>query len=143
MDDRVLVPCTEMLGPLLVAGNPLLSGLLASKHLTVLDGIRPARRKDLALTLLRWLESASATNQPGPRHGRAAADPAQPPVQSSGSSSAPRPGGPAGAAGADRGAARRPAHLGCRGLSTRWPPSGAARGPSTSPRRGQRVIFRE
>lgn len=63
VDDRVLVPCTEMLGPLLVAGNPLLTGLLASKHLSVLDGIRPARRKDLALTLLRWLESASATNQ--------------------------------------------------------------------------------
>lgn len=63
VDDRVLVPCTEMLGPLLVAGNPLLTGLLASKHLAVLDGMRAARRNDLALTLLRWLETASPTNQ--------------------------------------------------------------------------------
>lgn len=63
VDDRLLVPCTEMLGPLLVAGNPLLTGMLASKHLAVFDGIRTARRNDLALTLLRWLETASATNQ--------------------------------------------------------------------------------
>lgn len=63
VDDRLLVPCTEMLGPLLVAGNPLLTGLLASKHLAVFDGVRTARRNDLALTLLRWLETAGATNQ--------------------------------------------------------------------------------
>lgn len=62
-DDRLLVPCTEMLGPLLVAGNPLLTGMLVSKHLAVFDGIRTLRRNDLALTLLRWLETAVPTNQ--------------------------------------------------------------------------------
>ncbi|KAB2811334.1 PucR family transcriptional regulator [Pimelobacter simplex] len=62
-DDRLLVPCTEMLGHLLVAGNPLLTGLLVSKHLAVFDGVRALRRNDLALTLLRWLETAVPTNQ--------------------------------------------------------------------------------
>ncbi|WP_408899548.1 helix-turn-helix domain-containing protein [Nocardioides sp. R1-1] len=62
-DDRLLVPCTEMLGHLLVAGNPLLTGLLVGKHLAVFDGLRPMRRNDLALTLLRWLETGVPANQ--------------------------------------------------------------------------------
>lgn len=62
-DDRLLVPCADLIGDLLVAGNPVMTELLAHKHLGVFDGMSEARRNDLATTLLHWLESGLPANQ--------------------------------------------------------------------------------
>lgn len=55
-DDRLMVPCSDLAGALLVSGNTVMSDLLVTKHLSDLEAVQPARRADLAEALLHWLE---------------------------------------------------------------------------------------
>ncbi|WP_370618377.1 helix-turn-helix domain-containing protein [Mumia qirimensis] len=59
-DERTIVPCTDLLGPLLVGGNRLLVELLVQKHLGPLSDAGPERRVHLGEMLLLWLESGQS-----------------------------------------------------------------------------------
>lgn len=61
-DQRRLVPLSDLLGALLVHGNPVMARLLADKHLAPLSRLTPHRRRELASTLLAWLERGVAGN---------------------------------------------------------------------------------
>ncbi|WP_262852240.1 helix-turn-helix domain-containing protein [Mumia quercus] len=56
-DDRTIVPCTDLLGPLLLGGNRYLAELLVTKHLGSLSALGPERRVHLGEMLLVWLET--------------------------------------------------------------------------------------
>lgn len=62
-DDRLVVPCADLITELLVAGNPVLTDLLVAKHLAVLETMTERRRNEIATTLLRWLETGSSASQ--------------------------------------------------------------------------------
>lgn len=62
VDDRAVVPCTDLLSALVVAGNPGLTGLIAAKHLAPLQQLSPARRLATAELMLRWLETGLPIN---------------------------------------------------------------------------------
>ena len=61
-DPRRLVPFSDLLGVLLICGNPVMVRLLADKHLAPLARLTPHRRRELASTLLAWLERGVAGN---------------------------------------------------------------------------------
>lgn len=62
VDRRRLVPFSELLGLLLISGSPVMARLLAEKHLAPLAPFTPHRRRELASTLLAWLERGVAGN---------------------------------------------------------------------------------
>lgn len=62
-DDRRLVPCSDLLGDLIVGGNQLLADLLVEKHLPALEAMPRGRRMDLGTILLHSLERGLPTNQ--------------------------------------------------------------------------------
>jgi hypothetical protein len=62
VDDRPVVPCTDLLSALVVAGNPGLTGLIAAKHLAPLEQLSIARRVRTAEMMLRWLETGLPIN---------------------------------------------------------------------------------
>lgn len=62
VDQRRLVPLSDLLGALVVHGNPVMARMLADKHLAPLARLTPHRRRELASTLLAWLERGVAGN---------------------------------------------------------------------------------
>ncbi|WP_375001747.1 helix-turn-helix domain-containing protein [Aeromicrobium sp. CTD01-1L150] len=62
-DERRLVPCTDLLGELLISTDSLLTELIGQKHLGPLEEMRPSRRLNLAKTVLHWLERGVTANQ--------------------------------------------------------------------------------
>lgn len=63
IDTRLLVPYSDLLADLLVAGNLLLTDLIVHKHLSVLAERSPGRRLDLAEMLLHSLERGTSLSQ--------------------------------------------------------------------------------
>lgn len=55
-DDRLIVPCSDLAGALLVSGNTVMADLLVGKHLAALEAVPAGRRSALAEALLHWLE---------------------------------------------------------------------------------------
>lgn len=62
-DPRSLVPCTDLLGSLLVDGNPKLTKLIVAKHLGPLKPMPLGRRLATGELLARWLESSLSVRQ--------------------------------------------------------------------------------
>ncbi|OUZ07776.1 hypothetical protein BHE97_15425 [Aeromicrobium sp. PE09-221] len=62
-DPRVLVPVEDLLGALLLDGDPMLSSLLATKHLGPWEAMPVARRLALGEFLLTMLERPQPTNK--------------------------------------------------------------------------------
>lgn len=59
-DARGVVPCADLLGELVVRGNPILAELLVEKHLPALEALPGGRRVDLAELLLNTLETGQS-----------------------------------------------------------------------------------
>lgn len=59
-DARKVVPCADLLGELVVRGNPVLAELLVEKHLQPLEALPGQRRVDLAELLLNTLETGQS-----------------------------------------------------------------------------------
>ena len=62
-DSRLLVPVEDLLGVLLLDGDPMLSSLLAVKHLGAWDAIPAGRRLALGEFLLTMLQRPQPTNK--------------------------------------------------------------------------------
>ncbi len=62
-DPRPVVPCSDLLGLLLIDANPVLVDLLVAKHLGPLEQMGDSRRSKLAGTLLDWLQHGLPANQ--------------------------------------------------------------------------------
>ncbi|MBM9462365.1 helix-turn-helix domain-containing protein [Aeromicrobium sp. YIM 150415] len=62
-DPRMLVPVEDLLGILLLEGDPMLSSLLAAKHLGPWEAIPAVRRLALGEFLLNMLERPQPTNR--------------------------------------------------------------------------------
>lgn len=62
-DDRRVVPCMDLLLPLVIDGLPGLTGLLVAKHLSPMDQLGPRRRIRDGELLLRWLEGGQPLNR--------------------------------------------------------------------------------
>lgn len=55
-DDRTVVPCADLAGPLVVGGNPYLNEMIVAKRLLSLEQTGVRRRVQLGELLLEWLE---------------------------------------------------------------------------------------
>ncbi|MGH1562153.1 helix-turn-helix domain-containing protein [Mumia sp. DW29H23] len=62
-DDRMIVPCNDLLGLLIVKGNRVLADLLVAKHLVPLHALSRDRRLQLGELLLDWLERGMPLSQ--------------------------------------------------------------------------------
>ena len=62
-DLRTLVPCTDLLGSLVIDGNPKLTKLIVAKHLGPLESMTPCRRLATGELLVQWLESGLSVRQ--------------------------------------------------------------------------------
>lgn len=62
-DTRTLVPCSDLLGSLVVNGNPTLTELVVAKHLGPMESMRPTRRLAAGALLLQWLERGLPMNK--------------------------------------------------------------------------------
>ena len=62
-DLRTLVPCTDLLGSLVVDGNPNLTKLIVAKHLGPLESMTPHRKLTTGDLLLQWLERGLPLNK--------------------------------------------------------------------------------
>lgn len=62
-DQRLIVPCTDLLASLVVDGNPELTGLIVTKHLARMNSLTPYRRLTTGELLLQWLERGLPLNK--------------------------------------------------------------------------------
>lgn len=63
LDSRPVVPCTDLLGSLVIEGNPELTKLIVAKHLGPLKSMPPTRRLATGELLALWLESGLSVRQ--------------------------------------------------------------------------------